>query len=333
MAARKKGSKSENRPFRSRAAGKQPPETVSHRLDKAPATPATREMDREERTRRGFKAAIVVLTGLSVVALVKMTVSEAIAKNPKFSLRQVVVHTEGTLTPARIVRASGLTDGVNVLTLSLPKIRAEIQKLAHVQSASVERDRENGRLIMKVVQRQPVAWIECPRLKLFPALSGRGYMLDAEGVVLPCEVLTRSYLALPTIRFEGLSQAEAGAPIPDLQVRAALELLAGLKGRFENDFDQVKRIDIPAPYALETTFADGAKVTFSVDEIDGSLARFDRIRREGKARHWQIATLNLIPKRNVPITFRSEPDMTGLDRPTILLSSSEPPTAAPLDAP
>ncbi len=84
---------------------------------------------------------------------------------------------------------------------------------------------------------------------------------------------------------------------------------------------------------MVTTFADGAKVTFSVDEIDGSLARFDRIRREGKARHWQIATLNLIPKRNVPITFQSEPDMTGLDRPTILLSSSEPPTAAPLDEP
>lgn len=333
MAARKKGSKSENLPFRKRKADKPPVETISHRLDKAPATPATREMDRDERKRRGFKAAVVVLTGLSVVVLVKMTVSEAIEKNPKFSLRQVVVHTEGTLTPARIVRASGLTDGVNVLTLSLPKIRAEIQKLAHVQSASVERDRENGRLIMKVIQRQPVAWIECPRLKLFPAMSGGGYMLDADGVVLPCVVLTRSYLALPTIRFDGLSQAEAGAPIPDLQVQAALKLLAELKGRFENEFEQVKRIEIPAPYALVTSFADGSEVTFSVDEIEDGLNRYDRIRREGRKRQWQIATLNLIPKRNVPITFQSEPDMSGLERPTILLSSSEPPTAPSINAP
>ncbi len=324
MAAPKKGSKPKNRPFRQRKESKSPGGVISHRLDKAPETPATREMDHQERKRRGFKAAVMVITGLSLFLLVKMTVREAIEKNPRFSLRQVVVHTEGTLTPAKIVRASGLVDGMNVLSISLPKVRDQIQKLPHVASASVERDRENGRLVMKVVQRQPVAWIECPRLKLFPALSGRGYMLDAEGIVLPCEVLTRTYLNLPVIRFEALSQAEAGAPVPDLQVRAALELLAGLKARFENDFEQVKRIEIPAPYALVATFADSSEVTFPVDEVQEGLGRFDRIRREARARQWQIATLNVIPRKNVPIKFFAEPDMSGLERPTIMLSSTEP---------
>lgn len=331
MAASKKGSKPANRPFRKRKGTKAAARVVSHRLDKAPETPATREMDSHDRKRRGFKAAVVVLSALSLFLLVKLTVTEAIEKNPRFSLRQVVVHTEGTLTPAKIVRASGLTDGMNVLSISLPKVRDQIERLPHVESATVERDRQNGRLIMKVVQRQPVAWIECPRLKLMPALSGRGYMLDAEGVVLPCEVLTRTFLGLPVIRYEALSQAEAGAPVPDLQVQSALLLLDALKGRFENDFDQVKHIEIPAPYALVASFADGSEVTFPVDELDGGLQRFDRIRRAARARQWQIATLNVIPKKNIPIKFHSEPDMTGLERPTILLSSTEapPPVSEP----
>ena len=141
---------------------------------------------------------------------------------------------------------------------------------------------------------------------------------------MPCEVLTRTYLNLPVIRFEALSQAEAGSPVPDLQVQSALALLDGLKARFENDFEQVKRIDIPAPYALVVTFADRSEVTFPVDEVAEGLARFDRVRREAHARQWQIATLNVIPRKNVPITFHAEPDMAGLERPTILLSSTEP---------
>jgi cell division septal protein FtsQ len=284
---------------------------VSHGVDLKPDSPKIREMEKKAVQRKGFKWAVGAVIVICLIALLKITVREAFLKNPQFSLRQIAVHTEGPLTVQKIVRTTALTDGANLLTINMREIRARLEQLPQVKAAKVGRDHAGG-LIIDVKQRQPVAWIECARLGLIAGRSSSGYLLDAEGVSFPCEAAMTAYQTLPLIRFDSLSQNPPGTPIPDLQLKAALKLLNELQKRFEQGTEELRLIDIQTPYSMVATFADRSQVTFGVDDLDLQLVRLDRVRQEARKRQWEIETLNLLARQNVPVTFRSAPDLEGL---------------------
>jgi cell division septal protein FtsQ len=248
---------------------------------------------------------------ICLVALLRITVREAFLKNPQFELRQIVVRTEGPLSVQKIVRTTGLTEGTNLLTINMRELRAKLERLPQVKKASLERDYA-GRLCIDVQQRAPVAWIECAKLGFTARKAGAAHLLDADAVIFPCEDVTGAYETLPVVRFEQLSQGIYGTPVPDFQIKVALKLLAELQQRFEQGPDEPRLIDIQTPYSIVTTFADKTEVTFGVDDLDLQLTRLDRVRHEVRQRQWEVATLNLLVRQNVPITFRRAPELIGL---------------------
>ena len=296
-------------PKRSRSHNNHPPRGKAkdgrqqHHLDLEPESPVTREIAKQERVRWGFHAAVVLLVVCGLFALGRATVREAFVKNPRFSLRQVVVNTNGSLTAQKIVRATGLTEGENLLAIDLPQIRERIERLPEVRAATVTRDYE-GTLSIQVQQRHPVAWIECAKQKLLPMKSGQGWLLDEEGVLIPCEVLVKAYLRLPVIRTERLTEVAAGTRVNNVEVSAALQLLAAMERQLDDDREEIAVIEIPNAYSLVTKFHDSSAVTFGVDDLDDQLVRHTLIRRQARQQGWQIATLNLLARDNMPVTFR-----------------------------
>jgi len=287
-------------------------------------SPKIREMEKKVARRKGFKWAMTGIIVICLVVLVKITVSETFLKNPQFSLQRIVVRTHGPLTTQKIVRATALTQGTNLLTINMRDLHARITQLPQVKTAKIIRDYKGG-LTLEITQRQPLAWIECAKHGMVAGRIEEGHFLDAEGAPFPCEVLTDAYLALPVIRHEGLSQNTPGVPIPDLQIKSALRLLAELHQRFEQGPEEPRVIDIQTPYSLVVTFADRAQITFGVDDLDLQFERLDRVRLEARHRKWHIETLNLLARQNVPVTFRQPPDLSGLLDP--------PPVPAPVTMP
>ena len=274
-------------------------------INMEPESPTTRVIRNQQRVRWGFRVGVAILVVFGLMALIRATVQEAFVKNPRFSLRQIVVNTEGSLTPQRIVRTTGLTEGQNLLTINLREVRERIEQLPEVRKATIARDYD-GRLTIEVQQRHPVAWIECAKLKLEPMRSGHGWLVDEEGVAIPCEVVIKSYLNLPVIRVDELNQVTPGVEIQSMQFKASLKLLAEMSKRTDDHHDQITLIHVPNPYALVTKFNDGMTVTFGMDGLEEQISRFTRIKREGNERGWRIATLNLLVKDNVPVTFKSK---------------------------
>jgi hypothetical protein len=285
--------------------------TDTHVIDYEPESPVIREHEAVERRRRGFRTAMWLIAAMIVIGLGWVTWHEALEKNSQFLLKSVVVNTEGTLTRQQIVSATGLTEDTNLLTMNLREVRAKIERLPQVKSAVIHRD-YHGKLTLDVVQRIPVAWIECPKLKLLEPLSGKGCLIDAEGAPVPCDVITKEYLAMPKLRFPGLSEASPGKPVPDLQVHAALRLMEKLQSRDDDDRTVLEMIEIPNAWSLVAHFGGDAKITFGVDDLDPQLVRFDRFMREARERKWRVATLNLLARINTPVTFHAPPDVTGL---------------------
>lgn len=276
-----------------------------HRIDFEPESPKVRELRAKARVRWGFHAAVFVLVLTGLLALGRATMREALVRNPRFSLRQVLVNTEGALTAQKIVRQTGLTEGQNLLTINLREVRARIEQLPQVRQATIARDYD-GKLVIDVQQRQPVAWIECHKQRMIPAKNGCAWLTDAEGAAIPCEVIAAEYRKLPVIHMEDLKPIEAGQPVDPrcLPFHSALKLLAEFSRRF-GDEDEIAAIEIPNAYALVTRLRDGEEVTFGIDDLEAQLGRYERIRQVAHQRNWQIATLNLLAQNNIPVTFKN----------------------------
>lgn len=275
------------------------------RINMEPESPATRVLRNQQRVRWGFRVGVAILVVFGLMALIRATVQEAFVKNPRFSLRQIVVNTEGSLTPQRIVRTTGLTEGQNLLTINLREVRERIEQLPEVRTATIARNYD-GRLTIDVQQRHPVAWLECQKLKLEPMRSGHGWLVDEEGVAIPCEVVIKEYLTLPVIEIENLNQVTPGVPVQSMQFEAALKLLSEMSRRTDDHNDRITTIDIPNDYTLLTQFNDGMSVTFGMDGLLEQIHRFSRVKREANERGWRISTLNLLVKDNIPVTFKSK---------------------------
>lgn len=304
MSTAKKGSK---KPVK-RSARKRRGE---HVIDYTPDSPVIREHDAEERRRQGFRTAMWLIAAMIVIGLGWVTWHEALEKNSQFLLKAVVVNTEGTLTRQQIVATTGLTEATNLLSLNLREVREKLERLPQVKSAKIHRD-YHGQLTLDVVQRLPVAWIECPKHKFFEPLSGKGCLMDAAGAPIPCDVITKEYLAMPRIVFPALSEAFHGKPVPDMQVHAALRLMEKLQGRAGDGHTALERIEIPNAWSLVAQLGGEARVTFGVDDLEPQLVRFDRFMHEARERQWRVATLNLISRINTPATFHAPPDVSGL---------------------
>ena len=306
MSAAKNGSKKPaKRPYRKRKG------VGSHVIDYEPESPVIREHEAVERRRRGFRTAMWLIAAMIVIGVCWVTWHEALEKNSQFLLKTVEVNTQGTLTRQQLVAATGLTEATNLLTVNLREVRAKVERLPQVKSAVLKRD-YHGKLTLDVEQRLPVAWIECPKHKLLGPLTGKGCLMDAEGAPVPCDVITREYLAMPRIQFPAMSEAIPGKPAADLQVHAALRLMEKLQSR-QDKLPMLESIEIPNPWSLVAHFNGDAKITFGIDDLDPQLARFDRVMHEARERKWRIATLNLIATINTPVTFHETPDIAGLN--------------------
>ncbi|MDZ4288028.1 MAG: FtsQ-type POTRA domain-containing protein [Prosthecobacter sp.] len=298
---------------------------VAHGVDLKADSPKIREMEKSAAKRKGFKWAVGIIALIGLIVLLKITVREAFLQNPQFALRQIAVRTEGPLTAQKIVRATALTEGTNLLSINLREVRARLERLPQIQSIKMERD-YTGLLTLEVKQRQPVAWLECTKLGLIAGKRGAACLLDAMGVPFPCETALETYELLPLIRYEALSQNSPGMPIRDLELTAALKLLDELQKRFEQGTEEIRLIDIQTPYSMVAVFADQSQVTFGVDDLEYQLARLDRVRHEAHQRQWEIETLNLLVRDNVPVTFRRAPDLAGLQDIKIPIATIPKPT-------
>lgn len=275
-------------------------------LDKKPVTPKLRKQQHEERRRKGLKWVVGMGIGMSLIGLGNTAVQETLFKNPRFSLRQVHVQTEGMLSPAEIIHHTGLVTGVNLLTVNLHDVRARLEQQPAIKSATVQRDFD-GRLTVGVLQRQPVAWVKCETQHYLPRSVGQGLLVDADGIAFPADTILPEFQTLPVIADEELKPILLGQKISTPRFDAAMQLLKLLKAREAHGPGHVTSITTPNKFALLATFDQGAEVIFSHDDVEAQILRYDQFLAEARAKRWQFTKLNLVASTNTPVVFKTDP--------------------------
>ena len=219
-------------------------------------------------------------------------------ENPDCLVREPAVRTDGTLTREQILAAADIVDGRNILTVNLGRSRAALEKLPQVESAEVLRSFPNH-VEINITERRPIAWVTLKKDE-DPTTSERSFLIDARSIVLRSRVLLPEYCHLPVISGVETENLVCGQRVNTFEMLAALELV---RLNADSTRFQARNIDLAKGYCLVVTDQRRAKITFSLERIDAQLARLNQLLDWIEPTHREIRTINLIPVRNVPVTF------------------------------
>jgi hypothetical protein len=144
-----------------------------------------------------------------------------------------------------------------------------------------------GTLRVRVKERTPVAWLECRPLGMIGRDPRCGMLLDAEGFCFPCE--------------EWMEDKAANLPVIVVQDAEQRHFEIGRPLRHRDPQRSPHLVHIRASMLAGTS--EGALITFGMydhqRQLDDLLALLRHTEQTGRL----VGTVNLIPERNIPVTF------------------------------
>ncbi len=257
-----------------------------------------------------------LVLGLALVLFLSVHAQEvwssAVRANPAYAVGEFQFQTNGAISPEVAARVAGLHRNMHVLDIDLEDVRQRLEMLPKVRKVKVER-RLPGRLVVELEERLPVAWLTG---------CAAGYTLaqqvavDASGMVIPCDEMHRSYVNLPEIEAHEGVVAVIGQTVKSMEMLRAIELLDLMKGRQWHEPRAVRKIEVPGTWNVTAVVRPHGRYVFPVEGNSLSLC-LDRLQavlhatvREGR----EVATVDLQPARNVPVTFvTDEPESVALE--------------------
>jgi cell division protein FtsQ len=168
------------------------------------------------RDRGRGRSRVSLVIGL-LVALVGLGSLAVVADQWRRSDAGVTVVVRGTqvVREDAVVAAAAVADSSVLADVDLMAVQRRIEKLPYVRSVVVRRDPPRT-LVVEITEREPVALL---------VGDGAGeYMVDADGIVLPCVQSTIEY-DLPVISGVPLRRLKAGLPARDARVIGAVDVL------------------------------------------------------------------------------------------------------------
>jgi cell division septal protein FtsQ len=248
------------------------------------------------------KVLLVLAIGIGVFFGVRFGAKRLFFENPDYQLSQIEVQTDGTLQRDQILKAAGLREGENVFSVNLGQVRDRLQQLPQVDEVQVVR-KLPGEIDLRIVERKPIAWITSDKQISDPFASEVAFLVDARGVLMKEKKLLPEYLGLPLITGCTSESLEAGKTVGSFEAKAALELLRLSTGSFMQTRFQIREIDASKGYCLLVSDKNHTRVTFGFDNLDAQLQRLEQFLIYSDDSKRELATVNLLVQRNIPVTF------------------------------
>lgn len=251
----------------------------------------------------------VLLSGLVLAAIfygIRYGAKQLFFENPDYRLSKIEVHTDGTLQRDQVLEQAELSEGENIFSVNLARVQERLLELPQVDEVQVVR-KMPSQIDVQIVERKPVAWITTTEEVENLFSSNDGYLVDARGALMREKKLLPEYLGLPVIAGARNETLADGTTVSSVEVKAALELLRLSTRSFMQTRFQVRKIDVSKGYCLLVTDKNRSRVTFGFDELDAQLQRLEQLLVATDESRQELATVNLLVQRNIPVTFAPLP--------------------------
>ena len=248
------------------------------------------------------KLALVVALICSIYIGGRYAAKRFFLDNPDYKLSTIEVQTDGTLQRDQILSVAGVHEGKNIFRVNLAQVHDRLQDLPQVDEIEVIR-KLPGEIDIRIVERKPIAWITSEKQMADPFASDAAFLIDGRGVLMKEKKLLSEYLGLPVIVGCKGESLQAGKTVAAPETKAALELLRLSSRSFMQTRFQIREIDVSKEYCLVVTDKNHSKVTFGFDNLETQLVRLEQFLIYSDDAHREIATVNLLVQRNIPVTF------------------------------
>jgi hypothetical protein len=258
-----------------------------------------------------IKISAIALTLLTISAMVKWAYRQAFYENSEFRLDRLAVRTDGALSEADIAQAAGIHMGMNLMTIDLKDARERLEEMPMVLGAEVRRELPD-RLEIVIEERQPVAWLSCPAQGVRPRNAARGFLIDQHGEIFRCEKMLKHYLELPAIETRDMARPAEGGRLESFALREAIRLVQENERLFGKDGLHITDVRIRNAYSLQCTYNTLMEVVFGIKEIDRGLQDLRWIVSHAHSAGQLLATVNVMPSKNIPVTFYTPPALKAM---------------------
>ncbi|MFD0895085.1 FtsQ-type POTRA domain-containing protein [Luteolibacter ambystomatis] len=252
-------------------------------------------------------AALALLGGLAYGGW--YGVQRAFLRNPEFQLRQLSLNSNKALDEAGLVTAADLDLHANLFKLDVEQIRTRLAVRPEIASVTVERHLPST-LAVNITARTPKAWLAVSGSDPAAIRREGGLLVDADGVTYACPGLQwEDARDLPVVLVPKKDEAllVAGQTLKHPEIERCFRLLASAVAADPQAVRWIDRLEQANPWSIQMTTRNGTVATFGFDnqtrQITDFVTALDHASREG----YGIATISLIPQRNIPITLREEP--------------------------
>ena len=227
-------------------------------------------------------------------------------ENSDYQVSTIEVQTDGALQREQILKVADVREGENIFRLNLARVHDQLQQLPQVDEVQVMR-KLPGEIDIHVIERKPVAWITDEKQIVDPFVSGAAFLVDARGVLMKEKKLLPEYLGLPLITGCASEPLEAGKVVESFEAKAALELLHLSTRSFMQTRFQIREIDVSKGYCLLVTDKNHTRATFGFENLEAQLQRLEQFLVYSDESKRELATVNLLVQRNIPVTFTKSP--------------------------
>ena len=248
------------------------------------------------------KVALVIAAGAGIYYGVRTGLSRFFFDNPEYRLSTIEVQTDGTLQRDQVLKFAQLREGLNIFSINLAQIHERLQRLPQVDDVQVERKMPNE-IDIQITERKPIAWITSEKAVANPFASDAAFLIDARGILMKEKKLLPEYLALPLIVGCSSEALVPGKVVDSFEAKAALELLRLTTTSFMQTRFQIREVDVAKGYCLLVTDKNHTQVMFGFEHLDTQMQRLEQFLVYSDDAHREIATVNLLVARNIPVTF------------------------------
>ena len=254
---------------------------------------------------RSFKPlCLLVLLALAGLGI-RYGLRRALYENPDFCLQSIDLNPNSGIDELDFVKLTGINLRANLFQIDCKALANCLRKVPQLADAQVQRQLP-GTLVVRVTARTPRAWISCPAAGI-PRIRAAGAMLvDEHDIAYQCpphQLETAAALPIIALPARNKQPITSGKKVLQPELQRCLRLLASAN---ENDPDTPQWIDSiqqTNAWSMCLTTRGGTAATVGLSDHTRQLTNLRSALRHAQTHGYVMATINLIPRENVPITI------------------------------
>jgi POTRA domain, FtsQ-type len=254
------------------------------------------------------KIALVLGILLAVAYGIREAIEHTFHRNPDFRLKAIQLNPNDVLDEPNLVSTLNIDLSANIFDFDIDHLERRLLEMPAISAAKVERNLP-GTLDFSITTRKPVAWIACPE-EGFPTERKAGSLLvDVNGFPYPCppgQAEASQDLPILLLSSDPEHRIQPGKTLEHPHYRHCLQLLKAVIARYPGELRLVDTISQPNKWSLSMKTRSGTLATFGLGDHGRQLEYLGRAFDHSREKGYQIATINLIPRRNVPITLAGD---------------------------